>query len=157
MSTEEKMMNLKWLLRLAQMLLACGFGLALAANAQPAGAAASGACTHCGVVLSVRHVEEQGRASGVGAVAGGVLGGIVGHQFGSGRGNTAATIVGAGAGAYAGHQIEKNRNRKAYWSVAVRLDNGKKRTFTFGNRPAFRDGDRVKLAGGGKRLALVAN
>jgi outer membrane lipoprotein SlyB len=151
------MMEAKWFRRFAKVLIACGFTLALAANAQPAGTPVGGACTRCGVVLSVRHIEKQGGASGVGAIAGGVLGGIVGHQFGSGRGNTAATIVGAGAGAYAGHEVEKNRNRKAYWSVAVRLDNGKKRTFTFGNQPTFRDGDRVKLIDGGKRLARVAN
>ena len=118
-------MEAEWFRRLAEVLLACGFALALAANAQPAGTPAGGVCTQCGVVLSVRHVEEKGEASGVGAVAGGVLGGVLGHQIGSGRGNTAATIAGAGAGAYAGHQVEKNRNRKEYWSVAVKLDNGK--------------------------------
>lgn len=150
-------MELSLFRRLAQTWLACAFALSALASAQPAGAPGGGVCTGCGIVQSVRHVEKQGGASGVGAVAGGVLGGIVGHQFGSGRGNTAATIAGAGAGAYAGHQVEKSRNRKEYWSVAVRLDNGKTRTFTFGSQPTFRDGDRVKLLNGGKRLALVAN
>ena len=118
---------------------------------------AKAGCIDCGVVRSVRHVETKGGASGVGAVAGGVLGGVIGHQFGSGRGNTAATIAGAGAGAYAGHQVEKSRNRKSSWSVAVRMDNGTTRTFSYNSKPPFRDGDRVKTIEGGKRLALVAN
>ena len=134
--------------------LALGFAFA-AALAQPAPVVAA-ACNDCGVVQKVQHVETRGGASGVGAVAGGVIGGVIGHQFGSGRGNTAATIAGAGAGAYAGHQVEKNRNRKSYWSVAVKMDDGRTRTFTFGNRPEFHEGDRVKAVEGGKRLALLA-
>jgi outer membrane lipoprotein SlyB len=124
------------------------------AQTQPA---PGGTCKGCGVVQKVRHVETKGEASGVGAVAGGVLGGVLGHQIGSGRGNTAATIAGAGAGAYAGHQIEKSRNRKSYWSVAVKMDDGKTKTFTYANAPEFREGDRVKAVDGGKRLALVAH
>jgi outer membrane lipoprotein SlyB len=134
--------------------LALAFALA-AALVQPAPALAA-ACNDCGVVQKVRHVETKGEASGVGAVAGGVIGGVIGHQFGSGRGNTAATIAGAGAGAYAGHQVEKNRNRKSYWTVAVKMDDGRTKTFTFGNRPEFHEGDRVKAVEGGKRLALLA-
>ena len=115
------------------------------------------ACRDCGVVEAVRYVEQKGEASGLGAVAGGVLGGVLGHQIGSGRGNTVATIAGAGAGAYAGHQIEKNRNKKSYWTVALRMDDGRPRTFTYSQQPTVRQGDHVKLVDGGKRLALLAN
>ena len=73
----------------------------------------------CGVVQNVQYVEQKGQGSGVGLVAGGVVGGVLGHQIGSGRGNTAATIIGAGAGAYAGNEIEKNRNKKSYWTVSL--------------------------------------
>ncbi|MEO5701129.1 MAG: glycine zipper 2TM domain-containing protein, partial [Casimicrobiaceae bacterium] len=109
----------------------------------------------CGRVQSVRYVEHRGEASGVGAVAGGVVGGVLGHQLGSGRGNTAMTIAGAAGGAYAGHEIEKNRKRKASWSVAIKMDSGAVRTFTYGSKPTVREGDRVRLMEGGKRLALV--
>jgi outer membrane lipoprotein SlyB len=135
------------------LLTAFAFTTAAAAQSPPP---ATGGCADCGVVRSVRMIEKKGEASGVGAVAGGVLGGVIGHQFGSGRGNTAATIAGAGAGAYAGHQVEKNRNRRMYWNVAVKMDNGTTRNFTFGDKPAFRDGDRVRTLDGGRRLALVA-
>ena len=114
-------------------------------------------CTDCGTLQSMRYVEEKGQASGVGAVAGGVVGGVLGHQIGSGRGNTAATIVGAGAGAYAGHQIEKNRNKKSYWTVSVRMDNGTMRTPPYSQRPPANEGERVKLLDGGRRMALLAN
>lgn len=120
-------------------------------------AAAQAPCGDCGVVQSMRLVEQQGQSSGVGLVAGGVLGGVLGHQIGSGRGNTVATIAGAGVGAYAGNQVEKNRNKKTYWSVAIRMDNGSTRNFTYTNKPAVNEGERVKLVDGGRRLALVAN
>ncbi|GMU71918.1 MAG: glycine zipper 2TM domain-containing protein [Burkholderiales bacterium] len=119
-------------------------------------AAAAATCADCGVVTSLRYVEEKGQASGVGAVAGGVVGGVVGHQFGSGRGNTAMTIAGAGAGAYAGHQIEKNKNKKVYWAVTVKMDDGTVRKLTYSQRPPANEGERVKLLDGGKRMALVA-
>lgn len=109
----------------------------------------------CGQVQSIRFVEQQGETSGVGAVAGGVVGGVLGHQIGSGRGNTLATVAGAAGGAYAGHEIEKNRKKKSYWSVAIKMDSGAVRTFTYGSKPAVREGERVKLIDGGKRLALV--
>lgn len=118
----------------------------------------TGKCTSntCGVVENVQRVEQKGSGSGVGLVAGGVVGGVLGHQIGSGRGNTAATIIGAGAGAYAGNEIEKNRNIKSQWTVAIRMDSGKHRSLSYSNPPSVRQGERVMLVDGGRRLALVA-
>jgi outer membrane lipoprotein SlyB len=87
---------------------------------------------------------------------GGVLGGVVGHQFGSGRGNTVATIAGVGVGAVAGNEVEKNVKKKSYYVVTVRLDNGKTQSVSQGSKPALREGDRVKIENG-NRLALLAN
>ena len=129
----------------------------IAAFAAATGVQAQGTCTDCGVVQSMRYVEEKGQASGLGLIAGGVAGGVLGHQIGSGRGNTVATIAGAGVGAYAGNQVEKNVKKKTYWAVAIRMDNGSTRNFTYTNKPAVHEGERVKLVDGGKRLALVAN
>ena len=64
---------------------------------------------------------------------------------------------GAGAGAYAGHQVEKSAKSTSYWSVAIKMDGGNTRTFTYSSKPAVKEGERVKLVDGGKRLALVAN
>jgi outer membrane lipoprotein SlyB len=140
---------------LARVLLVTAASAAFASAAQ-AQATAPPPCQSCGVVQSVNSYQQKGEASGVGLVAGGVLGGVVGHQIGSGRGNTVATIAGAGLGAVAGNQIEKNTKTKTMWSVAIRMDNGAMRTFNYSNQPAVHDGDRVKLIDGGKRLALVA-
>ena len=148
--------------QLVNTLVAIAFWSAAAAAQNPSamssGTAAppNASCANCGVVQSIRYVERKGEGSGLGAIAGGVLGGVLGHQIGSGHGNTAATIVGAGAGAYAGNAVEKNVKKKSYYSVAVRLDDGRVRTITQGARPGVHEGDRVKIVGG-NRLALIAN
>jgi len=129
---------------------AIAFGAGFAAGAQTQ-------CTDCGRVQSIRFVEEEGRGSGVGAVAGGVLGGVLGHQIGGGRGNTVATVAGAAGGAYVGNKVEQNKNKKVYWTVTLRMDGGTTRTFTYSNQPTVKEGERVKLVDGGKRLALLTN
>jgi uncharacterized protein YcfJ len=42
-----------------------------------------------------------------GAVVGGLVGALAGHQIGGGKGKTLATIGGAAAGAFAGHEVQK--------------------------------------------------
>ena len=86
---------------------------------------------------------------------GGVLGGVVGHQFGSGRGNTVATVAGVGVGAVAGNEVEKNVKKTSYYTVTVRLDNGGTRTVSQSAKPALREGDRVRIESD-NRLALLA-
>ncbi len=132
----------------AAMMLLCSSQAALAQSK----------CTSatCGVVDRVELVEKKGQGSGLGLIAGGVVGGVLGHQIGSGRGNTAATILGAGAGAYAGNEVEKNAKKSNYWSVAIRMDNGYTRNFTYTNQPPVHEGERVRLIDGGRRLARVS-
>jgi outer membrane lipoprotein SlyB len=148
---------MKHMLMLAALALAAaGSALAQAPPAPQPALPGAPPCDTCGVVESVRHVEKQGQGSGVGLIAGGVVGGVLGNQIGSGRGNTAATIIGAGAGAYAGNQVEKNAKKTSYWVVHVKLDNGTHQSITSGAKPAFKQGDRVKVVDG-KRLALITN
>lgn len=106
---------------------------------------AAAACKECGTVTSVQTVNKEGEASGAGAVLGGIAGGVIGHQIGSGRGNTAATVVGAAGGAYAGHQIEKNKNKTTQYVVHVKMEDGSNRTFTYKEQTAYRVGDKVKI------------
>jgi outer membrane lipoprotein SlyB len=131
--------------------------VALIALGSGSAALAQTKCADCGKVQSIRFVEEKGRSSGVGAVAGGVLGGVLGHQIGGGTGQTVATIAGAAGGAYVGNEVEKNKKTKAYWSVTIKMDDGPTRTFTYTNQPTVKEGERVKLVDGGRRLALIAN
>ena len=48
---------------------------------------------------------------GKGAAIGAVTGGVIGHQVGSGSGNTAATVGGALLGGLLGHQVERRNDR----------------------------------------------
>jgi uncharacterized protein YcfJ len=44
----------------------------------------------------------------LGTAAGAVLGGVIGHQIGGGRGRDVATVAGVAAGGYAGNRVQKN-------------------------------------------------
>jgi outer membrane lipoprotein SlyB len=105
-------------------------------------------CADCGTIDAVREVEQQGKSSWVGPVAGGVGGGLLGKQFGRGTGNTLMTIVGAVGGAFAGHEIEKRVSTKKNWLVSVRFDDGSTQTLTFDKQPAWRAGERVRYVNG---------
>src|SRR5712664_1660177 len=78
-----------------------------ARNASSSSAPARSICTECGIVESTREISEPGKGSGIGGVGGAVVGGVLGHQVGSGRGNDLATVAGAVGGAFAGNAIEK--------------------------------------------------
>ena len=58
-----------------------------------------------------REQVSSGGANVPGALAGAVIGGILGHQIGSGRGNDAATAGGAVAGAAVGSNMGRDRNQ----------------------------------------------
>lgn len=106
------------------------------------------ACAHCGVVESIRAIEVKGQGTGIGAVAGGVTGAVVGSQFGHGNGRTALGVLGAAGGAYAGHEIEKNVRKSTSWRVSVRMDDGSMRTVNQSTQPAFAVGEKVKVVNG---------
>ncbi len=105
-------------------------------------------CADCGKVTTVNMVEQEGEGSGLGAVAGGVVGGVLGNQIGHGTGRKIATVAGAAGGAYVGHQAEKSIKSTKRWDVAVRMDNGSTRMFSFDHEPMFRVGDLVKVRDG---------
>lgn len=114
--------------------------------------AAAPACIDCGVVESVRAVKHKGQASGVGAVAGGVLGAAVGNQFGKGNGRAAMTVLGAVGGGVAGHEVEKQVKSTVAQEVTVRMDDGSVRTIEQPTAPAI--GQRVQIQG--RTLRAVA-
>lgn len=114
---------------------------------KPASKVASAAgCANCGTVESVRAVEVKGQGSGMGAVAGGLTGAVVGNQFGRGNGNTAMTILGAAGGALAGNEIEKNMKKRTSYRVTVRMDDGSYRTVSQ-SAPASL-GEKVRIVNG---------
>jgi len=117
-------------------------------EAAPKLAARDSACATCGTVEAIRAVELKADATGLGAVAGGVTGAVVGNQIGRGNGNTAMTILGAAGGALAGNEIEKNVKKRYSYRVTVRMDDGTFRTVSQSISPAVSVGERVRVVDG---------
>ncbi|QAU35126.1 glycine zipper 2TM domain-containing protein [Janthinobacterium sp. 17J80-10] len=110
-------------------------------------AQARATCRDCGRVEAVTPVKEQGQASGVGIVAGAVLGGVLGNQVGGGNGRKLATVAGAVGGGYAGNEVEKRTRATSSYQVRVRMENGTSRTFRQ-TSDSWRVGDRVRIVNG---------
>jgi len=117
-------------------------------NGRPKLSAYANNCASCGTVESIRPVQLKGDATGLGAVAGGVTGAVVGNQIGRGNGNTAMTLLGAAGGALAGNEIEKNVKKHYSYRVTVRMDDGSFRTLSQSHEPAVTVGERVRVVDG---------
>lgn len=115
------------------------------ANAEAGRAQASVVCAHCGVVESVVAVKRKGEATGLGVVAGGVLGAVVGHQMGNGNGKKAMTVIGAVGGGVAGNEVEKRARGDTVYQVRVRMDDNSERTIEQASAPHV--GARVEVQG----------
>ena len=102
-------------------------------------------CADCGTIESVTAVRRQGSGSGVGAVAGGALGAVLGNQIGKGSGRAVATILGAVGGGVVGNMIEKNVKKDTTYQVRVRMEDGSTRTVEQSSLPAV--GSRVTVDG----------
>ena len=114
----------------------------------PPGPIQPSVCADCGVITGIRLVEKQGEGGALGVVAGGLVGGILGHQVGGGAGKDLATIAGAVGGGYAGNEIEKRATSTQTHEVTVRMDDGRSHVLTQQANPAFRVGDRVRVING---------
>jgi outer membrane lipoprotein SlyB len=100
-------------------------------------------CNGCAWVREVHTETREGKASGVGAVGGAVIGGLLGNQVGGGTGKKIATVGGAVAGGYAGNEIEKNQKKRTVWMVQLVNRDGSRRTVEQGANPNLRPGDKV--------------
>lgn len=105
------------------------------------------ACSDCATVEAVNRIEVDGSGRVIGTVTGGVLGAVVGSQFGKGDGRTAAGVAGAVGGALLGREIERRASRHTAYEVIVRTDDGERRRFTYGDEPALKVGDAVRVVG----------
>lgn len=108
-------------------------------------------CAQCGTVVSATAVQQDGTGSGVGVVAGGVLGAVVGNQFGGGTGKTVATVLGAVGGGYAGNEVEKRMKKVTVYDVSVRMEDGSAKTLVLANPVSA--GAKVTVEGASLRLA----
>lgn len=117
-----------------------------------------GAYSGYGVVQAIELLQQTttansgigGSGIGIGAIAGAVVGGVLGHQVGGGTGQTVATVAGAAGGAYVGNEIENRQGQKTAdaYKVTVRMDSGSYQTVTQANNAGLRVGDRVRIENG---------
>jgi len=119
-----------------------------AANPAPAPVAAV-ECYSCGRAEYVQTVESLGKPTGVGAVAGGVGGALIGNQLGHRDSRAPLTILGAVGGAFAGNAIEKRVHKQISYRVHVHMDDGTTRTFSAASPAAYSAGERVRIEHGG--------
>lgn len=104
-------------------------------------------CTNCGTVESVVPVVSESKPSGVGALTGAALVGLLGNQFGRGDGKALATLAGVVGGAYAGSEIEKRMHQPTTtYRLLVRMDDGSAR-YVEQHTPSFGVGSRVSVQG----------
>lgn len=111
-------------------------------------AKAPSVCETCGRVESVQAIKQEGQGTGIGIAAGAVLGGVLGNQVGGGNGRKLATVAGAVGGGYAGNEVEKHARSTVSYSVRVRMDDGRIRTFPYAAQPGWSAGDRVRVVNG---------
>ncbi len=117
-------------------------------------------CADCGTVEAVTPIQRQGQVNGVavgnttvglGTVAGGVIGGLLGNQVGGGNGKTAMTVLGAAGGAFAGNKIEQNMKKVTVYQVRVRMNDGSTRNVEVSSSVPV--GSRVIVEGNNLRMA----
>jgi len=101
-------------------------------------------CDGCAWVQEVRTEQRDGKASGLGAVGGAVVGGLLGNQVGGGTGKALATVGGAVAGGAVGNKVEKNSKTRTVWIVQLVNRDGSQRSMELGDDPHIRPGDRVR-------------
>jgi outer membrane lipoprotein SlyB len=115
------------------------------ALAKPAAPEHKTICADCGIVVSVKAVEQAGKGSGLGVVAGGLLGGLAGNQVGNGTGRDLATLAGIVGGAIAGNKVEEKVKKTADYVVTVKLENGHERVLHYKTLPNIATGEKVRL------------
>jgi outer membrane lipoprotein SlyB len=118
------------------------------AASAPVAQQAPSVCETCGRIEAVQAIKQEGQGSGIGIAAGAVLGGVLGNQVGGGNGKKLATVAGAVGGGFAGNEVEKHARSTTTYSVRVRMDDGRIRTFPYSAEPNWSVGDRVKVVGG---------
>lgn len=116
-------------------------------SSAPKARAGAAACVGCGTVESINLVETPAKTTGVGAVAGGLTGALLGNQIGRGDGRTVMTIAGGAGGAYLGNKIEQNTRRTSSYKIVVRMENGSLRTIYQTEAPSVAVGGQVQIVG----------
>jgi outer membrane lipoprotein SlyB len=105
-----------------------------------------------GTVQSVRVVsihDDSETTSTLSTAGGAVAGGVLGNLVGGGAGRTVATVGGALLGAAAGYGGSKALTSQEGYEIMVKLENGSVIAVTQGTDMQFTPGQRVKVLSGG--------
>ena len=114
-------------------------------NDAPQQVAAAPVCSTCGVIDGYSAVQVKGQNNGVGAVAGGLGGALVGSKI-AGRGNhTLGGVIGAVGGGLLGNAVESHQRVATVYDVRVRMADGSVRTVRQSTVPNV--GARVNIEG----------
>ena len=114
-------------------------------NSEPQRVASVPVCATCGVIDGYSAVQVKGQNNGVGAVAGGLGGALVGSKI-AGRGNhSVGGIIGAIGGGLLGNAIETHQRTVTEYDVRVRMADGSIRTVRQATIPNV--GQRVNVEG----------
>lgn len=105
-------------------------------------------CRDCGVIEHVEAIQQKGEGSGIGAVGGAILGGVLGHQVGEGSGKQLARIGGAVLGGLAGNEAEKRTRTITHYRITVRMEDGSRQVIEQPSAPVWRNGDPVRIRNG---------
>lgn len=107
-------------------------------------------CHSCGTISNIEQRTEAGQATGMGAVAGAILGAVAGREIvhGDRDKRNLAGAAGAVGGGYAGHQIEKKARSTTYYLVSVRMDDGRTETVTLNSTEGLSIGQKVRVEDG---------
>ncbi len=98
-----------------------------------------------GTVMYVRSVQIEGTKSGLGTIAGGVLGAVVGSTIGGGSGRAVATVAGGVVGGVAGSAVEEGATKQDGLEITVELDYGEVIAIVQAADQPFFVGDRVRV------------
>jgi len=105
-------------------------------------------CRDCGVIEHIEAIQQKGEGSGIGAIGGAILGGVLGHQVGEGSGKQIARIGGAVLGGLAGNEAERRYRTISHYQITVKLEDGTRRVIEQQNAPVWRVGDPVRVRNG---------
>lgn len=101
-----------------------------------------------GTIVSIRDVKIQaGGQTPLGAIGGGVIGGIAASIIGGGKGQAIASAVGAIAGAVLGSKVEEKANQVSSLEMVIRKDDGKEIVVVQKKEDGFVPGKRVRIVG----------
>ena len=106
-----------------------------------------------GTIVNVRPVTIQGEGSGLGAISGAVLGGLVGNTMGGGKGRNLTTATGAILGGLAGDKAQQEMGKVAAVELEIKTDTGQ--TIAVVQKQdisRFAAGQRVRMTGSGRNI-----